>query len=170
MNSVQRRQQLGRIHAAAKTIGLDDGEYRDLLDSLTGLRSCAEMDDAQVNHVLDWLNWMAGRRAIQPRSFSKYGPDAHASLVRVCYAIAGCLPPGYEHPPMRSESWLIRTAGRAIQGFEGYTSDELWRLIEGLKAIFRRGGQRGVHTLDQRRLEPTLPQPSSDEAFYRTPF
>lgn len=177
MNIVQRRQQLGRIHAAAKTLGLEGDAYRDLLESLTGLRSCADMDDRQVNHVLDWLNWMAGRRPLQPRSFSRHGADAHANLTRVCYAIQDCLPPGYERPPMRSQTWLIRTAGRPATGFEEYTPDELWRLIEGLKAIYKRGGQRRSETLDELPLlpqmdavpEPITPFPDSDPLF-GTPF
>ncbi len=160
MNALQRRQQIGRIHAAKTTLGLGDDEYRSLLEALTGFRSCSDMTDRLINHVLDWLNWMAGRRARQPISFDRLGRDPHANLVSVCYAVAKIVPPGYEVSPIRSMVWQERTCGKSAAFFEDLSSGELWRLIEGLKAIFARAGTRHQETtLDQKPLSPDARRP-----------
>ena len=39
-----RRRLLARIHCAKKDLGLRDGDYRALLESETGARSCADLD------------------------------------------------------------------------------------------------------------------------------
>lgn len=163
MNAIQRRKQLGRIHQAAKQLGLKGDAYRDLLASLTGQRSCKELTDSQINHVLDWLFFMTGRRHQQPKTFDRTGSNAHVNLVRVCYALANSIPPGFSRPPMRSQTWQERTCGRHAAFFEELDSGELWKLIEGLKAIYRRSGQRGSETLDERRL-PGLPE--SDQLLF----
>ena len=60
MTALQRRQQIGRIHACKSTLTLSEPDYRELLTGLTGLDSTKDMDDRQVNHVLDWMNFLAG--------------------------------------------------------------------------------------------------------------
>lgn len=149
MTPEQRRQQIGRIHQAKARLGLDDNAYRDLLAGLAGERSCTRLDDRQINRVLDWMFWMAGIRKRQPLDFSRTGDNAHANLVRVCYALRDYVPPGFSRPPMRSQTWQERTCGRSVAFFEELDPDELWRLIEGLKAIARRYSNRGSATLDE---------------------
>lgn len=157
MNAVQTRQQIGRIHAAKKTLGLAEPEYRRLLESLTGVESCARMTDRQINHVLDWLNFLAGRRPRQPVNFDRTGlGNPHANMVRVCYAVADIIPPGFTKSPLRSMKWQERVTGRCCAFFEEFAEEELWKLIEGLKAIFRRAGQRDTATLDQHPLSPQM--------------
>jgi hypothetical protein len=156
MNALQRRQQIGRIHACKSTLHLAEADYRELLTGLTGLESTKEMTDAQVNHVLDWMNFLAGRRR-QPLSFNRNADQARSNLVRLCYAICGIVPPGYETAPMLSESWQVRMVGRFEPHFEAFQFEELMKLIEGLKYIFRRQGQRDTeslvaHTLKEREL------------------
>lgn len=153
MTPQQRRAQIGRIHAAKAALALPDAEYRQLLASLTGLESCSQMDDRDINHVLDWLNWLSGRRPRQPISFARRGVDPHANLVRLCYAVTAIVPPGYEVSPLRSMAWQERTCGRCAAFYEELTSDELTKLLEGLKGIFRRLGCRGPGTLDNEPLE-----------------
>ena len=139
MNAIQRRQQVGRVHAAKGQLGLGDDEYRQLVESLTGQRSCTGMSDRQLNHVLDWLNWMTGRRHRQPLAFDGHAcADVHANMVRLCYATANILPAGYERSPMRSMTWQVRTCGRCSAFFEDLGIEDLTKLIEGLKAILAR--------------------------------
>lgn len=138
MTPAQRRAQVGRIHAAGTALGLNELEYRDLLDALCGCRSCSAMTDRQVNHALDWLNYLAGRRSRQPVSFAPDG--GQANLVRLCYAIRQVVPPGFERAPMLSSAWRERTAGRSAP-LEELTAGELVKLVEGIKAIFRRAGR-----------------------------
>jgi hypothetical protein len=150
MNPTQRRQQLGRIHAAKRQLELTDDGYRDLLESLTGLRSAADLTDGQINHVLDWLAYLAGWRVAQPRSFGPRG-SAQPNLARVCKALANVIPPGFSRPPLGSDSWVARTARCDVLGtpFEDMTVAELTRLLEAIKAISRRAGQRRNETLDE---------------------
>lgn len=149
MNAIQRRQQMGRIHAAKSALKLDDDGYRDLLESLTGLRSSTDMEDSQLNHVLDWLNWLSGRRAQQPLSFGLRGRNSQVNLIRVCYALAKIVPPGFTKSPMASMTWQERMVGRCVTHFELLSGEECGKLIEGMKAIWRRLGKRSSETLDQ---------------------
>jgi hypothetical protein len=152
--------QIGRIHAAQSRLALDDSGYRELLESLTGCRSCTEMTDRQVNHALDWLNYISGRRARQPLSFDRRAAsDCHANHVRLCTAVSQIVPPGYEKSPLRSMTWQTRTCGRCAAFFEDLTIEELYKLIEGLKAIFRRAGTRGTQALDDLPLSADPPAP-----------
>jgi hypothetical protein len=164
MTPEQRRGQIGRIHAAAASLDLRGMDYRDLLLTLTGgptspvaKASCRSMSDRQINHVLDWLNYLAGRRARQPLSFPPGTGNAQVNLARLCHAIADIVPPGFERPPLRSASWQHRTAGRAAESFDDFEQDELRKLVEGLKAIFRRAGDRGTATLDSAPLDSPKP-------------
>lgn len=47
-----RKRQLGRIHQAKKSLGLDDVTYRSLLERVTGVTSSANMTHAQRNAVI----------------------------------------------------------------------------------------------------------------------
>jgi hypothetical protein len=81
-----------------------------------------------------------------PASWGHRGRDPHVNLVRLCYALVDLLPPGYHHPPLRSQTWIERTAGRPAAFFEDLDTDELTRLIEGLKAIYWRAQQAAPET------------------------
>ena len=105
------------------------------------------MTDCQINLVLDWLNYLSGRRPNQPQSFSRAAGNAKENLVRLCYAVCAIVPPGYEHAPLLSQSWQTRMTGRFEEHFEAFSVDELLRLIEGLKHIFRNQGQRDTQSL-----------------------
>jgi hypothetical protein len=152
MTALQRRQQIGRIHAAKTALGLEDRDYRELLAGLTGEESTMAMSDRQLNHVLDWMNFLSGRRFKQPLSFDRSGAGSKENLVRLCYAVCAIVPPGYAKAPLLSESWQTRMTGRFEKNFEAFDEDELSKLIEGLKSIFRRQGQRHDETLDQKPL------------------
>jgi len=139
MDRKQRHRQLGRIHAAKRDMGLADAAYRDLLEALTGERSCRELSDRQVNHVLDWLNYLSGRRGRRPAFFGRLGRtgDGKANLAALCHALCGVVPDGYEVSPMQSDAWRRRTCGGAGP-FEELNGYQLTKLIEGFKAISRR--------------------------------
>lgn len=150
MNRATRNRQIGRIHGAARHLCPDRADYEDLLEALTGERSCADLSDRQVNHVLDWMYYLLGRRRAQPRSFSHSGGDAKSNLVRLCYALARQAPPGYEVSPLGSKAWQVRTCGRCAVAFEQLSARELSKLVEGVKAIYRRLGRRDTETFSQR--------------------
>ena len=171
MTRQQRHAQLGRIHAAARQLRLDEDAYRDLLEGLTGVRSAGDMTDQQLNHSLDWLAYLAGWRQIQPRSFGRDG-GARANLARLLRAIQDLIPPGYDRPPLRAQSFITRTSGAADRlPFEQMTVPMLTRLIEAVKAIWRRAGHRHGETLDQLPLGPdrghsgASPDPAPETSF-----
>ena len=62
-----RHKLIGAIRAAAKRKGLDDDTRRDVIEQVTGKRSCADCDAGELGRVLDMLNkgWRgpAGHRA-----------------------------------------------------------------------------------------------------------
>lgn len=67
-----RRQQLARIHAGAKQLGLDDCTYRSLLERVTGKRSAGDMNVAERNAViaeLVRLGFKEARRADGRKAF-----------------------------------------------------------------------------------------------------
>jgi hypothetical protein len=143
VNADQRKRQLARVHVAKKDLGWDDGQYRDFLEAHTGLRSCGDMSDRQLNQVLDWMMHHLGRRP-QPKSLSRDGSDAHANLARMAYALAREVPPGYARSPLRSMVWQKRTCGRCAVYFEELSTAELVKLIEAAKAIAARAEHVGV--------------------------
>ena len=50
-----RRQLLGKVHIAKKTLGLDDDGYRDLLEARTGNRSAAKCSNAQLIDLVEYF-------------------------------------------------------------------------------------------------------------------
>lgn len=50
-----RKQMLAKIHIAKAQLDLEDDVYRDLLEHVTGLRSCAKMNKQQLENVLTTL-------------------------------------------------------------------------------------------------------------------
>jgi phage gp16-like protein len=58
-----RRIQLGRIHQAAKQLGMDDATYRALLERVTGKRSSGAMTHAERNAVLQELARLGFKRS-----------------------------------------------------------------------------------------------------------
>lgn len=53
--SNMRQKMIAKIHIAKSELDLDDDVYRDLLTNATGKRSCAQMDDAELEKVLNAL-------------------------------------------------------------------------------------------------------------------
>ena len=76
MNSKSlRTRELGAIHIAAKSAGLDDDAYRAMLQAVCGVRSAADLDAAGRRQVLDHL-----RRQGQPsRSRARLDAAAHTA-------------------------------------------------------------------------------------------
>ena len=54
----RRTGQLAAIHVLKSKLGLEDGDYRDIVDGLTGERSAGKLDARGRQRVLDHLRWM----------------------------------------------------------------------------------------------------------------
>ncbi|MEO0558208.1 MAG: regulatory protein GemA [Bacteroidota bacterium] len=54
----RRTGQLSAIHVLKSKLGLEDDDYRDILEGITGKRSSAQLTDRGRQRVLDHLRWM----------------------------------------------------------------------------------------------------------------
>jgi phage gp16-like protein len=71
MNIESRRKGLlAKIHIAKSQLGINDDEYRDLLESLTNLRSCADMSISQMEAVIQSMI----RLGFKPKSVRDHSP------------------------------------------------------------------------------------------------
>jgi phage gp16-like protein len=52
MRTESRRSLLAKVHIAAKTLGLEDDAYRDMLEALTGQRSAGDLSVKQLTLVI----------------------------------------------------------------------------------------------------------------------
>ncbi len=86
-----RRKQLAAIHVRAKQRGLDDEAYRAMLQSVAGVDSAAELDEAGRRRVLDHLG---GRRRIAA------APEKRALIAKI-RAMLGERPEAYAEAILR---------------------------------------------------------------------
>jgi phage gp16-like protein len=77
-----RRQQLARIHAGKKALGLDDETYRALLERVTGMRSSADMTTAQRNDVLQEFARLGLRNDTQAEKKRRWPGQPDAALMK----------------------------------------------------------------------------------------
>jgi phage gp16-like protein len=77
-----RRQQLARIHAGKKALGLDDETYRALLERVTGMRSSADMTTAQRNDVLQEFARLGLRNDAQAEKKRRWPGQPDAALMK----------------------------------------------------------------------------------------
>lgn len=139
------RAQVRAIHVALHERGIDDATYRERLDHGWGVRSCKELTRRQASELLRGL----GQRLAQPPG-SRPAPDRSAASAPSRPARA----PGVTRLPSPAQRRLIAELSREVDWREpdGYprwleknmglarvaSSDQAWRVIEGLKAIRRR--------------------------------
>lgn len=74
-----RKKQLAVIHIWKQQAGLDDEEYRDVLESITGKRSAGELDRAGIDAVVDWF---LDRGCSYPQNRKKYSPVSRNQPVK----------------------------------------------------------------------------------------
>ena len=48
-----RKKMIGKVHIAKNQLAIDDDVYRDLLEDVTGKRSCKDMDERELHLVLE---------------------------------------------------------------------------------------------------------------------
>lgn len=86
-----RKAALAQIHIAKKQLGLDDDIYREMLENLTGKRSCSDMALAELYQVIKHLENVGFKknRGGQPRSRRKryYSPKSQGQVIDVMRAI-----------------------------------------------------------------------------------
>lgn len=80
----KRRRHLAAIHAAKRTLDLDNDTYRDLLERVSAtkgapVRSAAKLSEAQIHAVLDELKRLGGLKP-SPKSAGKPHNFAHPAM------------------------------------------------------------------------------------------
>jgi phage gp16-like protein len=147
----QRRTMIAKIHVAKKELGFDDGDYRALLERVTGKVSTTAMNAGEMGRVLDELarlGWapMAGGK-VQKRSGTRPAAEAAyrggadhpaAKKARAMLISLGML--GVIRNP--SEAALEAFARRQMGTTQLQWADQaqVYKLIEALKAIAQRHG------------------------------
>lgn len=64
----RRRAELGKIHLAVKQLGMEDGDYRDMLERVAGSRSAGDLSPAARGRVIEELKRLGFRdRKAQPK-------------------------------------------------------------------------------------------------------
>lgn len=84
-----RRSALAQIHIAQKQLGMDDAQYRDLLESVTGQRSCSGMHISDLYKVIKRLE-QCGFQRKKPSSRQqkkRYSPKASGKYIDVMRAV-----------------------------------------------------------------------------------
>lgn len=67
-NAATRRRQMAMIHLARAALGMPEDSYRALLESETGKRSAADLDDAERRIVLNRFRRLGWRPAHHPHA------------------------------------------------------------------------------------------------------
>ena len=101
----QRRAELAKIHIGAKQLFDDEQEYRDMLESVVGARSAADLDAVGRRRVLDHLRacgavFRPGRKQAAERPVA---PPETARLVWKIRSLLGDRPESYAEEILRRQ-------------------------------------------------------------------
>lgn len=132
----RRKAELAAIHTGKRALGLDDTEYRALLEELTGKRSAADLTRAERAHVLDRMRGLGFR---PPAGAAADGGlrrptqiDKARALWRELEATGALKDPS----PAALRAFCERQTGKSR--LEWCTPHELNLVIEGLKSWLAR--------------------------------
>lgn len=129
-----RKADLAAIHTGKRMLGLDDADYRHLLEDLTGKRSAADLTATERHLVLDRMRDLGferpdrrPRERRQPTQIDKAG-----ALWRELEALCALKDPS----PAALQAFCERQTGKSR--LEWCTPHELNLVIEGLKSWLAR--------------------------------
>ena len=134
-----RRAAMAKLHVAKKELGFDDGDYRAVLERVTGKRSSAEMAIGELGRVLDELarlGWAPGTKG--PRGKPRPADHPAAKKARAMFLSLGLL--GVIRNP--SEAGLEAFARRQLgtERLQWADQAQVYKLIEAMKAMAERNG------------------------------
>lgn len=136
-----RRAAVVRLQIARRELGLEEEDYRALLERVTGRRSATELDDRQIGRVLDVLKGQ-GHDGRPARAGARARP-ANSPVARKARALWISLHQlGVVRDPSEK---ALEAFGRRQLGVERLNwarASEGHRLIEALKAMAERAGWR----------------------------
>lgn len=133
------RQQLAAVHVAAKTLGLDEDVYRDVLESAAGVRSASDLTPETFRRVMarfEELGFRGTNHRVRQRRRTPVGEivtPAQQGLLTHLYSQLGM------DTLTRQRGFNQRVCGRAWP----QTTAQANKVIEALKAMARRGYDPG---------------------------
>lgn len=142
-----RRGMIAKVKIAQKELGIDDDTYRAMLERLTGKRSAADCDFAQLGKVLDELKvkgWtpkvVAGGRMGTAPILSKPARADHPAARKARALWISLHQLGLVRD--RRESALEAFAARQlkVERLQWADQGQVYKLIEALKAMAERAG------------------------------
>jgi len=143
----RRRADLARIHVAKARLGLDDATYRQVLVSLAGVDSAADLDARGRARVIAALReWGGlGGRAPDPaaaRRSARQGPsrNAHAGKLRALWRRMHRAGIVHDGSPEALEHFVAHRTG--VVGIGRLTGTQAARVIAALKAWEKRARRR----------------------------
>mgnify|MGYP000075288854 CR=1 FL=1 len=131
-NPASRHARIKAIHAARRSLGLDEDTYRDLIDStVPGKRSCSDLTVPQLDQVLTRLNQSTGRTPGGHHAGRPKNCDARPLLRKIEALLADQkLPWAYLTRSARGPSMCRRLAG--VDALEFASDDGLRAIVTAL--------------------------------------
>ena len=156
------------IHTGKRALGLDDDTYRDMLENVTGLRSCADMSDKNLTAVLAHMREKgfaaspvpAGKARSAPAKSRGFNTDNLASskqlgLVRGLWKRMYAFAIVHDVSDSALDAYARRMVGKALMYC---TPGQCQKLIECLKKWWRRAANPVHVSL----LENMLTEPGAE--------
>lgn len=129
--NLRRTALIAKLHVAKKQLGMQDDEYRDLLEKLTGHRSAADLAEAQLHKVLSRL----GDAGFKPKK-SAPGGKAHVAHILKLWAELGVLGALSDPSDAALRAFVQRQTGVSAPQF--LNPKQANKVIEGLKGWIAR--------------------------------
>ncbi|WP_052730444.1 gp16 family protein [Sphingomonas sp. SRS2] len=133
-----RRALLGKVHLASKALGLDDDDYRAVLERITGKRSAGQCDAGQLVAIVAEFERLGFRS--QVRATTRPGPASHpiARKARAMWISLHQLGAINDPSERALEAFCKRQVG--VDRLHWANHAQGFRLIEALKAMAERHG------------------------------
>lgn len=127
------------IHVAKKQLGLDDDDYRALLERVTGKRSCRDMSPAQLSAVVDEFRRLGFTPAAPTRSGTRRATGPYAGKLQALWISAWNLGIVKNCDDAAMIAFVERQTGIAHTRFLTDAASAA-KAIEGLKSWMAREG------------------------------
>ncbi|MBF0247012.1 MAG: regulatory protein GemA [Alphaproteobacteria bacterium] len=139
-----RRQLLGKVHIAKKTLGLDDDTYRDLLEAHTGKRSASKCSNAQLVDLVEHFKtqgFKPKRKAPARAGRSNLADGESQRKVRALWLSLYHLGLVQESSEPALAAFVKRQAG--VEDLRFLTPSKSYKVIEALKSWASRPVDKG---------------------------
>lgn len=139
----RRRAELAAIHAGRRALGLEEAEYRALLEGATGKASAADLTGPERTRVLELMRAAGYGRTGRAAAWRARGGGAARTQAELARALWAALCEAGAVRASRGEAALSAFVERQTgkSRLEWCTPEELNKVIEGLKAWQRRAGK-----------------------------